>query len=389
MASRDRLKSGDVADDLRRHLRAILADSELREIAKRRKATLALDDADTGEMLRSVSRNLPMNDALTRILRQTFDLPDPRKGNSPKPKTEPERKATREPRPAPPFNPKRYPTFLKVKGGEGGEGTKIFSLPSGGSRTVSFATDAENDYFDRSDDPGSLEISLARPGEGGGEGGTAPGSGGEGSRIDVIRSSPQEGTIRIGLRASSTAQVGDLTEMTVTLSSPEGEHEQRVLVRIADPDRKPPRQKPAEEPSPGIPDLVLCSHAGGEGTKSWAEIEAAGIDMDFGTVVFPLVDDDKLAAIYINVDSTVLKDFRGSARSADSSELIERRYISAVYFHMLFLYATTKSRKYAVMKDHESGEPVELAEYLSDLFSASYAQFLLSFDTADLIEAMS
>lgn len=390
MASRDRLKAGEVADELRRHLRAVLADSELKDISKRRKASLSLDDADTSKMLREVSRGLPLNEALTRILRQTFDLPDPAKGQSPKAKKDQERKAVREPRPAPPFDPKRYPSFLKVKGGDEAEGgMRIFSLPAGGSRSISFATDVENDYFDRSEDPGALSISVARPGEGGNGGGDAPGAGGDGPELDVLRSSPKDGTIRIGLRASGEASVGQMNEMTVSLSSPEGEFEQRVLVRITDPERTPPREKKTEEPPLGLPDLVLCSEKGGAGMKSWSEIEEASIAMDHGVVVYPLVEDDKLSAIYINVDSTVLKDFRGGQKSAEASELAERRYVSAVYFHMLFLFATTKSRRYGVVKEEGEIEGVELADYLSDVFSASYAQFLLNFDTADLLEAMS
>ena len=31
---------------------------------------------------------------------------------------------------------------------------------------------------------------------------------------------------------------------------------------------------------------------------------------------------------------------------------------------------------------------VELSEYVQDLFSSSYAQFLLSFETADLVDAI-
>ncbi|PZO68978.1 MAG: hypothetical protein DI636_07985 [Pelagerythrobacter marensis] len=384
------LKAGEVADELRRHLRAVLADSELKDISKRRKASLSLDDADTSKMLREVSRGLPLNEALTRILRQTFDLPDPAKGQSPKAKKDQERKAVREPRPAPPFDPKRYPSFLKVKGGDEAEGgMRIFSLPAGGSRSISFATDVENDYFDRSEDPGALSISVARPGEGGNGGGDAPGAGGDGPELDVLRSSPKDGTIRIGLRASGEASVGQMNEMTVSLSSPEGEFEQRVLVRITDPERTPPREKKTEEPPLGLPDLVLCSEKGGAGMKSWSEIEEASIAMDHGVVVYPLVEDDKLSAIYINVDSTVLKDFRGGQKSAEASELAERRYVSAVYFHMLFLFATTKSRRYGVVKEEGEIEGVELADYLSDVFSASYAQFLLNFDTADLLEAMS
>jgi hypothetical protein len=49
-----------------------------------------------------------------------------------------------------------------------------------------------------------------------------------------------------------------------------------------------------------------------------------------------------------------------------------------------------KSRKYELKRsDGSDSEEVELAEYVSDLFSSSYAQFLLNFDTTDLIDAVS
>ena len=123
--------------------------------------------------------------------------------------------------------------------------------------------------------------------------------------------------------------------------------------------------------------------------KSWEEIAEAGVEMDYRTVVYPFVDDDKLARIYINVDSSVLKDFSSGARSAEAIELAERRYISAVYFHTLFLFATTRSRKYEVQRnDGERREDIDLTDYVSDLFSSSYAQFLLSFDVGELVEAI-
>src|SRR3546814_6154201 len=100
MASRDRLKAGDKADEVRMHLRDMLLASELREIAKRRKSSLNVDSGDAGQMLRDLTRNMPMNDALTKILRQTFDIPDQRPGTSLKTEREEpsrprERKGTR------------------------------------------------------------------------------------------------------------------------------------------------------------------------------------------------------------------------------------------------------------------------------------------------------
>lgn len=389
MASRDRLRAGDTADAIRKHLREILLDSELKAIAKRRKASLNMNGADAGQMLRELTRNLPMNDALTKILRQTFDLPDRPAGTAEKTREERDR-PRRKPRDAPPFDPKRYPSAFKAKGGDGQEGqVKLYRLPAGGSRTIAFATDVENEYFDRTDDPGQLTVALMRPATAGGGGGKSALPSQEGEALAVTRASPADGTIKIGLRATGEVTTGDLIELKATLSSPQGDLVETVLVRIADPELQPPKPRPEAEPPLGIPELVLCSKEGGEGRKAWDELQEAGVDMDFDVVVQPYVDEDKLARIYVNVDSSVLKDFNRGAKSTEAAELAERRYISAVYFHTLFLFATTKSRNYGLRRgDDATPEDVEVADYISDIFSSSYAQFLLNFETSDLLDAM-
>jgi hypothetical protein len=391
MASRDRLKSGDTADAIRKHLRDLLLDSELKAIAKRRKASLNMDGSDAGQMLRDITRNLPMNDALTRILRQTFDLPDRQSGSgSAERKREERDRPRREPRDAPPFDPQRYPSSFRAKGGDGSQGNvKLYRLPAGGSRTIAFATDVENEYFDRTDDPGQLTVAIMRPNNVGGGGGSPSLPSKEGDALSVTRASPTDGTIRVGVRATGAVQVGDALELKATLSSPDGDLVETVLVQITDPERKPPKPKPEEDPPLGIPELVLCSREGGEGRKSWEEIQQAGVEMSYDVVVHPFVDEDKLSRIYVNIDSSVLKDFNSGAKSTEAAELAERRYVSAVYFHTLFLFATTKSRKYDLRRGTEQTmEDVEIAEYISDIFSSSYAQFLLNFETSDLLDAM-
>ncbi|MDY0957745.1 hypothetical protein SOM26_03495 [Sphingomonas sp. CFBP8993] len=391
MASRDRLKAGEKADAIRKHLRDMLLASELKEIAKRRKSSLGVDSGDAGQMLRDLTRNMPMNDALTKILRQTFNISERQPGTAEKkPRPEPD-KPRREPKDAPPFNPQRYPSAFKAKGGDATEGgLKLYRLPAGGSRTIAFATDVENDFFDRTDDPGDMSLAVMRPSASGGGGGGKPDPSAEGDLLDVVRTSPSEGTIRVGLRATAEMKVGDTVEMTATLTSPQGDLTETVLVRITDPERQPPRKAPDVEPPLGIPELVLCSKEGGADLQSWDKVEEVGIGMSHDVVVYPLVDDDKLSRIYVNMDSRVLKDFKSGIRSPEAGELADRRYISAVYFHTLFLFATTKSRKYDLRRGEgmESTE-VDLADYVSDLFNSSYAQFLLNFETTDLIDAVS
>lgn len=85
----------------------------------------------------------------------------------------------------------------------------------------------------------------------------------------------------------------------------------------------------------------------------------------------------------------MLKDFMRSARSAEAVELAERRFVSTIYFHTLFLFAATKSRRYALQRSEgDDSVDVEVADYVADLFGSAYAQFLLTFDTADLVDAL-
>ncbi|MFK0207865.1 hypothetical protein [Agrobacterium sp. NPDC090283] len=391
MASRDRLKSSETAEALRRHLRELLSTGELKDIAKRRKASLTVGSEDAGQMLRDLTRNLPMNDALTKILQQTFQLSVQRPGEAPKKERQDEERPKREPRETNPFDPKRYPSTFQVRGGDGKQGDiKLFKLPMGGTRTISFATDVENEYFDRSDDPGDLKLSVLQQGQSAGKGGPLAAPSQRGDLLDLRRSNPADGTIKIGLKASSEMHVGDTIEVRASLSSPTGDLIETVLVQLTDPERKTIEPQPEPAPPLGIPDLVLCSRNGANNTKSWDELALAGLEMDFGVVVHPFVEEDKLSRIYINLDSSVLRDFKSGNRSSDAIELAERRYVSTIYFHTLFLFATTKSRKYSVKRGEDDSDvvDVEIAEYVADLFTSSYAQFLLSFDTSELIEAI-
>lgn len=189
MASRDRLKSGDKADTIRKHLRDMLLASELKEISKRRKSSLGVDTGDAGQMLRDLTRNMPMNDALTKILRQTFNISADKPGAVEKKSKEEPQKPKREPREVPPFHPQRYPSAFKAKGGDATEGgIKLYRLPAGGSRTIAFATDVENDFFDRTDDPGDMSLAVMRPSASGGGGGGKPDPSAEG---DLLTSSAQ------------------------------------------------------------------------------------------------------------------------------------------------------------------------------------------------------
>jgi len=92
------------------------------------------------------------------------------------------------------------------------------------------------------------------------------------------------------------------------------------------------------------------------------------------------------------MDSSVLLDYKSDQSGEEGIQIAENRYLSSVYFHTLFLYTITENRGYQLQRptedEYSPPEGVELEDYLKDLFDSHYSEFLLNFETSDLIEAM-
>lgn len=395
MASRDRLKRGDVSQKLRDHLRALLENSELKEIEKRRRASLGTEGADAAELVRNVTKRMPMNPELTRLLKQTFEIPDDRPGRQSKPSDRPSKAASTSGAPTrskPDFDPQRYPSIFNLQGGDGREDEMtMFRLPKGGSRTIRFSTDVEDRYFDRAEDAGEMQIDILRPGgDGKRRGDGEAGVGRHDRTLDVVTSSPSSGQIRVTVSAREDVAVGDAVQVRASLSSTGEPLVQTFMVRVSAAEPKKPAPAPREpEPKLGLPEMVLVSQQGGEDRRSWEDVESMGITMNHDTVVGTVSEGEELSHIAINMDSRAFMSFRTNLKSEEQYEFVERRYISAVYFHCLFLYATTIGRKYTLTRLVDGDEKeVDIGEYVADLFEQSYAQFLLNFDTSDIIDAI-
>lgn len=388
MASRDRLKNGEKTTQLRHTLRDLLTKGRLTDIYKRRKNAISVEGGDAKDLLKSFSKNLPFNKDLMRLLNQTFKIEqqDEEKKKPEKPEKPKERKLKE------PFHPQRYPSFFKMKGGEG---RQFLTIPERDEKTVQFSTDVEDSYFDRSEDPGDLKVSILQRRTNETDGGTAAGAvDAPEELLDIRKTSPKEGTIRIGLGATSELNVGDEIEIKATLGGPE-DFECRFWVKIGAPQEKPRDiKKPDEEEEPpmGLPDYQLVyEHEQEEspGVLTWEKLgETVGIEMDWAVPMFPSVGDDgNLERVYINMDSSVLRNFvsRQGAIGVDQKELSEKKYISSVYFHTIFLFSITKNKKYELKQGEKD---VDLQDYLKDVFSSYYSEFLLNFGMEDLIATM-
>lgn len=389
MASRDRLKDGEETRELRTFLAKKLGikDGRLAEIVKRRKDSIAVEGGDTSEILKSFTKNLPLNSDLLKLLNQTFKLDlkkdKPKKKESEKPKRKKEDEE--------PFNPNRFPSRFKLKGKKDGE-REVVKIPIGGERIIRFETDVENHYFDRVEEPGELRIALLNHKPNKKEGGEQLGKPNNIEDVfNVTGSSPKDGIIKIALNPKENVDVGDAIQMKVTLGNSGGfDFDEIFWVKISEPDKpkeKKPKEKMIDEEMLGLPPHILTYKDLKDGHITWEQVENATSEtMDWNTVMYPLVSGDNLEKIYINMDSNVLKHYKSKTKNPNAEQLAfaDRKFISSVYFHTLFLYSITKNRKYRIFRETDGKETdIELETYLKDLFESYYSEFILNFGGAE------
>ncbi len=393
MASRDRLKDGEESRALRQKLADVLLKGRLSEIHQERKSSITVDTSDAEDLLKSFTDNMPLQNDLVRLLGQTFKLPEGKPGTMKDKKRKERARHKSEKDDEPVFVPWRLPSFFRLdKDAEGG--TPMVKVPLGGERTIRFSTDVEDQFFDRVSEPGDLRIAVLRPNTsdvGGGVTGGGPHAPGE--LLNVVRSSPHKGTIRVTLNPTEEAKVGDSFEVRAELSGAGTSFDEMFLVRITDPEQKEEKDKGKEEPDNtlGLPKLTLVHEDQALGEVVWAQLEQQGIDIDRSVVMHPLVEGDVLSTIYVNMSSSVLVNYRAKLTTKEAITLAERRYISSVYFHTLFLYMITRKRQFEISQRDETSqsfESVDVTEYLKDLFQHHYAEFLLNFELQHLVAAL-
>ena len=393
MASRDRLKEGEEARVLREFLRNKLGSKRgrLAEIEKQRKNAISVEGGDTTELLKSLANNLPMNPELMQLLSQTFKL---NQGNG---KQEKQTKQNKKPEKEP-FNPKRFPSYLKLK--TKNDGLKpIAQIPLGGDKAIYFETDVEDHYFDRVEEPGSMRIALLGFKSNNSEGGNKPGSVEEIEDVfNVNTSSPHEGTIKVNFNPTQKVDVGDAIRIKATLNGAGENFDEIFWVKVSDREgsQQPSKKEQlSQKPDLGLPQYILAyeNQQDQKNTITWEKLEDHSVSMEHSTIMHPMVGDEKLERIYINMDSTVLKNFKSKTRNPNEEQLklADQKYITSVYLHTLFLYTVTKNRKYKIMKERENGDPeidVDLNDYIKDLFESHYAEFILNFGSDSLMQLL-
>jgi hypothetical protein len=391
MASRDRLKEGEETQQLRWYLANELSrsDGRLAEIEKRRKQAVEIDtSASTQKLLKEFTKTMPLDSELMKLLSQTFKL-DLKKD---KPNNEKEEKKDRNSheKHESPFLPQRFPTFFRVQSKNNGQ-TEALKVPLNGEKTIRFQTDAENDYFDRIEEPGQLKMALLDISRNETKGGDKPGQTDQiTDLLNISSSSPQNGIIKINFNPKKIVNVGDSLKVSVTLTSPSDDFEEILWVKVTEdnkPNEKVPKEDAANEPL-GLPPLIFSYQSKedkGQDAVSWEDVEqATSMSMNFKTVMVPEAEGDSLKRIFVNMESSVLMNFKSKYKNPNQEqiEIANRKYYTSVYFHTLFLYTITKNRGYEISQKQEGKnepEPIDVGSYLKDVFDNYYSSFILNF----------
>ena len=379
MSDRERLKKGDEASQLRKFLGEKLRKSHLDEINRRRKESIGLESEDASELIKSFAKNLPKDRELFRLLEHTLKLEQYKD----KEKT-PEKHRPKKHKEEKPFQPKRFPSTFRFQ--KNRDGANVVSVPLNGEKTLLFDTDVENDYFDRTEEPGNLQLGLLQIKRSEYGGGNKPGDEKEISKLlNVGKSSPRNGLIKVVINPTKEVQVGDDLEVKISLDGRGEIFEEIVRVKITEA-KKPKEPTPKEEESNdhiGLPELKSVHK------KDWDNLESRGISMNHDTVMYPVGEGDKLKTIYINLDSSVFLSHRSKLKSEEQIEIAQKKYLASVYFHTLFLSVITKRKNYHLSID-KNGKPedVSVDEYIRDVFDSYYSDFLLNFGMEQLINVL-
>ncbi len=379
MSDRERLKHGDEANSLRDYLGRKLRKSQLDEINKRRKESIGFESEDTSELIKSFAKNLPKDSDLFKLLQNTLKLEE----RKDKKKTE-EKKSSKEKVDEKPFNPKRFPSLFKLS--KKRDGINVVSLPLNGEKTIKFDTDVANDYFDRVEDAGELQLALLQIKHNEQKGG---GRSGKEKKIadllNIVKSSPNRGIIKLTFNPTKELQVGDELEMKISLTTLDDPIDEIIWIKVVEPE-SPKEPAPKEEESfenIGLPKLEPVTK------KDWGKLESEGISMNHDTVMYPLSEGDKLETIYINMDSRVFLTHRSKLKAEEQITIAQNKYRMSVYFHTLFLYMITKKLNYnlTVSKDGKQDD-VTVDDYIKDVFDSYYSDFLLNFGMEQLMGAL-
>jgi len=285
MPSRDRLRECAAKRAFEEALVQFLGEhEELHRLNReRREAELRdrlADDRPLTEALKSVIDNSP---ELSDLFKVGIQLPAKNQ-----PGEEPE-----------PFEGLRFPTFFRLDPEPAPGETAEFDCPIGDACRIRFVTDAANDYFERTSDPGTVHVTPA-------------------TMFNRIRL--RDGRASLILQCPERASVGAVLEVTIEVTDPSRKKPFSDNLRLRVTEKRPPRESESDGQKPNsgalsLPRVITIEEAGWEAEEFDPE---SGLAMQF--------DIDGGLVAKVNIDNIHLKQCLFRTRE-DERELMRRRFI--------------------------------------------------------------
>lgn len=283
-SSRDRYRHGEIYENVEQRLAGLLREHRgLRELNARRRQEQLKDVLTDEEPLRVLQNLVNSDPALAALLGTDGRIHDPHI---------PEKNGRA-------FQGRRFPTYFRLR--KEPSGGLLKDSPINSYCRVEFETDAENNYFERAESPGTLEITP-----------------------QGICSSNALFNGRMSARfvPPPNAQVGDEIPVTVTVTDDNRPYpfSCSFTIRIVASKTKETRERGNPQPRGGrraaMPNLIMVTRDGreidGKPTKSWQ-------DQDFDEFSGAAVEEgESHLDVYINMDNThFLNQLKREGRRAD------------------------------------------------------------------------
>ena len=379
MSSRDRMREGRFYSKLREQIIELLKNEDcLKKLNQEYKGKELLESKDDKELIQNLFANLKGNDNIKRMLSNMSGLYPfttkkelKRDENGGKKKHEEKKPQLR-----------RFPSYFKVTSLKEKEGKLYKAVSLGGKGSITFETNAENEFLTRNMDKGELEISILNFSgkSNGGDGPRLPST--PDDKLRISRSGPNDGEIKLSFETTDKTEVGDMFEISVKMISASGEMEVIVFIGIEEPKEKKNNGTEKEEsPDLNLPALIKVTK------DDWAGQNPVITANDI--VRFDLADNGVIEKILINMDSNLIK--KQINKPGISVEKIGKKYITSIYAHslmvysMLYGYYNNQNDEGTFSKEELDDIKDDLSKAVSEMFQY-YGAFLMDFSGTDVFD---
>lgn len=258
--------------------------------------------------------------------------------------------------------------------------TAIKVIKKGSKGRLTLETDVENDFLSRSEDNGSIEITILDYGNGGGKGGAYHLPSEDHKKLKVQTAGPYNGEIQLYIEPKEEANVGESIPLSIKMISSAGEMQVIVFVKIDKEagEIKKPKKKTTEEPEMSLPKLTrVVEKDASDDELIWKD---CGMTAD-SIVKLNIGSSGAVEEIQINMNSNLVKKMI-NAKGANI-ERVRNRYIANIYSHALMVYTTMYG--YYSDKDIEMDKNIVKAvqDNLNEAVEFSfryYGNFLMTFE---------